>query len=189
MRAVALADESVQKKIANSFVPLQVVIEPGTEQLPLDWDALGGWRRAFRVMGGDECEGFTGCSVVTPDLETELGNTGSAFVWEMFDSIAYDAEKFAAMLDAAAERWAERQRIESDEKLSRLKRWAQLRKWRSEVRTALRNGGRTRLPPKGFSKERALELFRLTGDVPESEPKSEPTSRPEPPQPPRREER
>ncbi|MEO0478040.1 MAG: hypothetical protein AAF196_01035 [Planctomycetota bacterium] len=158
----------MQSKVATSFVPLEVAIEPGTERLPLDWPALQGWRLAYRLMGGEDCEGFTGCSVVTPDLKTQLGNTGSAMVWEMFDSIAYDAHRFDGMLDRAKDHWEDRQRIESDASLSWLQRYGQRRAWRSRVRKTLREAGRMRLPPKGFTKEGARVLFEMTGDLPVS---------------------
>ena len=57
----------------------------------------------MKLMKGD---GFTGGSVVSTDPQAEYGSTGSAFVWEMFDSIAYDADKFLAMPKKSLERAA-----------------------------------------------------------------------------------
>src|ERR1700676_3151383 len=159
MRAVALADQTVQDKVAKSFVPLKVAIKPGTKAYPLDWPAMRPWRVAYVLMGGEHCEGITGCSVVGPDLDVEYGNTGSAFVWEMFDSSAYDAQKFAAMLDRAAERWAREQEIRADKKLSGADRERQLASFRDDVHSAVAKEGRFHLPPSGFTIEGAVELF------------------------------
>lgn len=118
MRAVALADQSVQKKIGEAFIPLKVEIPFGTEKFPLEWPALKMWRDTYVRMGGPETTGLTACSVVSPDLQTEYGSTGSAMVWELFESTAYNADKFSAMLDRAKARAAEEQTIRKNEKLS-----------------------------------------------------------------------
>jgi hypothetical protein len=94
MRAVALSDTNVKRTISEHFVPLKITIAYGAEQIPLDWPAFKGWRTVYSIMGGSKNTGFTGCSVVTPDTQQELASTGSAHVWEMFDSLAYDAKKF-----------------------------------------------------------------------------------------------
>lgn len=166
MRAVALSNETVQTKIAESFVPLKVEIPYGTEAFPLDWPALKTWSKAYVKMGGPETKGITGCSVVTPDLQTELGNTGSAFVWEMFDSIAYDAEKFGAMLDSAAARAETEQEILNRPDLGDAERNRKLAAFRWQVQRELRAEGRTKLPPKGFTVEGAIKLFEMSGDLP-----------------------
>jgi hypothetical protein len=171
MRAVALSDKTVQDKVARHFVPLKLTIMPGTKEFPLDWPALQGWKTSYGLMGGQKNEGFTGCSVVSPDLQVEYGNTGSAFVWEMFDSTAYDATKFAAMLDRANARWAREQPIRADTTLSRAERERQLASLRSQVREAVGNEGRFHLPPKGFTVQDAVELFELSGDLPKKETK------------------
>ena len=64
MRAVALADETVQKKITTSFVPLKIKIAPGTETFPVDWPALKKWALVYRSMGGPDCQGITACAMV-----------------------------------------------------------------------------------------------------------------------------
>lgn len=165
MRAVSLSNKDVQKKVAELFVPLKVAIRPGTKQFPLDWAAMKGWDAAYRRMGAEKCEGITACSVVTPDLKWEYGNTGSAFVWELFDSIAYDAKKFEAMLDRAQSRWKRAQSILGDKTLSKEVRDRKLLKLGREVSLALALEGRFHLPPKGFTIEGAMELFRMTGDL------------------------
>ena len=85
MRAVALSDKAVQDKVVSSFVPLNVQIDYGTEEFPLDWRGLKIWQDTYRRMGGPKTKGITACSVIGPELEVEFGSTGSAFVWEMFD--------------------------------------------------------------------------------------------------------
>lgn len=165
MRAVALSDKTVQQKVTKSFIPLKIEIPIGTEKFPLDWPGLKAWNTAYKRMGGPKAEGITACSVVSPDLQTELGSTGSALVWEMFDSIAYDAEKFAAMLDRSLERAEEAETIANDKSLSDKQRKRQLAAFRRKVKWDVGREGRFHLPPKGFSIEGAKNLFRMTGDL------------------------
>lgn len=166
MRAVALSDPRVQEKIAKSFIPLKVVMPLRTKAFPLDWPALLGWKIAFALDGGEKCEGFTGCSIVSPDLKAEYANTGSAFVWELFDSSAYDAQKFGAMLDVAEERWKRESAIRAESVLSDMEREKKLAAYRDEVRSAVGKEGFPRLPPKGFTIQGGIELFELSGDIP-----------------------
>ena len=165
MRAVALADTTVQDKVAKSFIPLKIAIPHGTEKFPVDWPGLKMWQDTYQRMGGKKVDGITACSVISPDLKVEYGNTGSAFVWEMFDSIAYDAKKFAAMLDRSVERCNREAEIRADKNLSEKEREAMLAKFHGEVRRAVAKEGVFRLPPRGFTIEGAKELFRLSGDL------------------------
>ena len=167
MRAVALSDKTVQEKVAQSFIPLKVTIQPGTKEFPLSWLATRAWGNAYQAMGGEKNEGFTGCSVISPDLQIEYGNTGSALVWEMFDSTAYDAQKFAAMLDRARDRWVGEQEVRSAKNLSEGQRQSKLASFRAEIRNAVGNEGRFRLPPRGFTIQGAVKLFELSGDLPQ----------------------
>ena len=155
----------MQKRVAESFIPLKVEIPIGTEKFPIDWPGLKGWSKAYDRMGGPDTEGITACSVISSDLQTEFGNTGSAFVWEMFDSIAYDAEKFAAMLDRAKERAEKARAIANDKDLTERQRERRLAAYLRKVKWDIGREGRFRLPPKGFSVEGAKELFRMTGDL------------------------
>ncbi|MEM6278929.1 MAG: hypothetical protein AAF733_05580 [Verrucomicrobiota bacterium] len=166
MRAVALSDEEVQERIEEHFVPLKVVMQPGDAKLPLDWPGLRHWAVSYARMGGEKSEGFTCCTVISPDLETEYGSTGSAFVWELFDSIAYDPEKFAAMLDESLERATKEREIIEDKTLTSMQRERRLRAYRRQMEREISREGRFRLPPKGFTKESAVELFRISGDLP-----------------------
>lgn len=165
MRAVALSDKTVQQKVADSFIPLKVEIPYGTPEFPLDWPALKVWKDAYVSMGGPKTTGLTTCSVVSPDLQTEYGSTGSAFVWEMFDSIAYDADKFAAMLDAATARAKEERRILTDTSLDEPSKLKSLTEFRKQVKKDVTHEGRFRFPPEGFTIEGATKLFEMTGDV------------------------
>ncbi len=165
MRAVALSDRTVQDKVAKSFVPLKVTIPYGTKKFPLDWPGMKHWSTTYKRMGGEKVDGITACSVIGPDLKVEYGNTGSAFVWEMFDSIAYDEKKFAAMLDRSVERFGREQKIRADRSLNEKERERKLATFHAEVRKAMADEGRFRLPPRGFTIEGAKELFRLSGDL------------------------
>lgn len=166
MRAVALADAGVQDLIAQHFIPLKIAIQPGTPRLPLDWPALRSWQLSYRLMGGEECDGFTACMVVSHDLETEHGNTGSAFVWEMFDSIAYDAGRFGAMLERAAGYAAAERELLAQTDLTDRQRERQLNVMRRQHGREIGRHGRFRLPPPGFNIDGAIKLFELTGDIP-----------------------
>jgi hypothetical protein len=165
MRAVALSDKSVQEQVAKSFIPLKVVIPYGTKEFPLDWEAMSHWRLVYKLMGGEKCTGLTGCAVVSPDLHTEYANTGSAFVWEMFESTAYDAKKFAAMLDLANQRAEQEIAIRENSQLSDKERKEQLASFRKNVRNTVAKEGAPRPKPKGFTEWHAIELFALSGDL------------------------
>lgn len=165
MRAVALADSTVQAKVAASFIPLKIAIPHGTEKFPLDWPALKHWSNVYQQMGGKKVEGITACTVISPDLKVEYANTGSAFVWEMFDSVAYDAKRFAGMLDKAAQRWVTEKEIRADKSLDDKERAAKLASFHAEVRKAIAKEGIFHFPPKGFTIQGAIELFELTGDL------------------------
>lgn len=166
MRAVALADLEIQKVINYNFVPLKVEMKKGAAEYPLDWKALSRWRATYKFnLFGEEKQGFTMCTVVTPDLEMELGNTGSAFVWEMFDSIAYDRDRFLKMVNDANRHGQERGTHLSA--ISNGTRGARVNyiKWKRNLEKEIRAHGRFGLPPKGFSAENAKELFKMTGDL------------------------
>lgn len=165
MRAVALSDSTVQDKVAKSFIPLKIKIAYGTEKFPLDWPGLKRWQDIYQQMGGKTVAGITACGVISPDLKVEYGTTGSAFVWEMFDSVAYDEKKFAAMLDRSIERFNRERDIRTDKNLSGKERESKLASFHSEVRKAIENESRPQLPPKGMTIEGAKELFRLSGDL------------------------
>lgn len=166
MRAVALGDEKVQKKIEANFIPLKVRMEPGAKEFPLSWPALLNWRIAYGVMGGKDNQGFTGCSVVSPSLDFEYANTGSALIWEMFTSDAYDAGRFGAMLDRAIARRRTEVSILNDHSLTERQRRRRLVEFRRKTRDAVAAEGRLTLPPRGFSVEHATELFRMAGAIP-----------------------
>ncbi len=161
MRTVCLSNEIVQEKVKASFIPLKVQIDRGTAKFPLDWPALKKWKTTYALMGGSKATGITACVVVSSDLKLQLGSTGSAFVWELFDSIAYDPLKFTAMLDASLVRSAEYEKILSTGSTNA----KELNRFRHELCQALQKEGRFHLPPRGFTIEGAKELFRQTGDL------------------------
>jgi hypothetical protein len=165
MRAVALSDPAVRDWANGRSVPLKVVIEPGTKRFPLDWPAMGGWATAYQFLGGEKNEGFTGCSLVSPDLSVEFASTGSAHVWELFDSPAYDRDKFLAMLERGWTRHREFAAALHDPNSSPRQRDAKAERLRRQFRAQVASEGRFRLPPKGFTIEGAVELFRLSGDL------------------------
>ena len=104
------------------------------------------------------------CSVVSPDLKMEYGNTGSAMVWEMFDSIAYDANKFNAMLNRATTRFETEKKIIENKNLSFQAKVDTIDIYRKKVKKQVGEEGKFNLPPKGFSLQKALDLFEKTGD-------------------------
>jgi hypothetical protein len=157
LRAVALSDSVVQEKVARSFIPLKVEIKPGSEDFPLDWPALHTPRGAYPWSR----MGFTGCNVVSPDLAVEYGNSGLGAVHNLFDSIGYDAEKFAAMLDLAALRWDREQATRADETLDDIERIKRLTAFRAEIGAILARDGTFLPPPKGFTIIGAIELSEL----------------------------
>ena len=104
------------------------------------------------------------CTVVSPDLKMEYGNTGSAMVWEMFDSIAYDADKFNAMLDRAQKRYEYERKIIKNKNLSFQAKIDAIEDHRKKVRKLVGEEGKFQMPPKGFTLKKALDLFEKTGD-------------------------
>jgi hypothetical protein len=165
MRAVSLSNPIVQAKITKSFIPLKVAIDYGSQKFPLDWPAVKNWQNSYFWMGGPKTTGITACCVVSPDLRIQLATTGSAFVWEMFDAIAYDPKKFADMLDRSLERLQHEQAIEADDKLSKWEREKKLASYRAELKREIAAECRFHLPPRGFTGRDAKELFRLSGDL------------------------
>jgi hypothetical protein len=167
MRAVALADGIVQEKLAKSFVCLKVVIPQGTKEFPSvgTWPPLGYWRATYRLLGSEKCAGWYGISVVSPDLQTEYAQPGAGLPWQLFESISYDAKKFAAMLDRAVDRATRERAIRADRALNAQQRDRKLAAFRAEVRSAIaRETSAPLLPPTGFSFEKAQELYRLAGE-------------------------
>ena len=165
MRAVALSDPEIQEYVEQNFVPLKVSVDPGTKELPLDWPGVLGWRLAYQFMGGEKCNGFTGCMVVSPDLNMEYGGTGSASIAELFDSVAYNKEKFLSMLVLAQKRFAAEQSIRNDTGLSSRRKHQRIGEMRAQILSRNLTTPKDRSLPKGFSWIHALELFRQSGDI------------------------
>lgn len=163
MRSVSLSNKTVQKKVRESFIPLKLQIDYGTKRFPLDWPAMKGWKVAYSFMGGERVKGITGCSVVSPDLKLELASTGSAFVWQLFDSVAYDPEKFYRMLDQSLSFHRRYQAILASRGFGKRFELASLKR---EIKRDKKSRGRFQFPPDGFKAEYAKDLFRLSGDLP-----------------------
>ncbi|NNC89976.1 MAG: hypothetical protein HKN82_16080 [Akkermansiaceae bacterium] len=161
MRAVALADTKVQWIVKRNFIPVKLPIDPA-EGFTSAWPALRGWATAYKFANG---KGFTGCSVISPDLEFEYGHTGSAFIWEMFDSTAYSPRKFAAMLERSASRAEEERALRYQRGITPAERKLEVARLRKGLEQAVRREGQFHLPPRGFSLDQALELFRIVGAV------------------------
>jgi hypothetical protein len=86
-------------------------------------------------------------------------------VWELFDSAAYDSDKFLAMLERGLARHKRYSKIQSEPGLRPSARRRELSEFRRTVRSQVASEGRGKLPPKGFNLDKALELFRLSGDI------------------------
>ena len=167
MRAVALSDDNVQKKVGKSFIPLKVVIPQGTKEFPVvgNWQPLGYWRTTYQLLGGEKCAGWYGISMISPDLQTEYAQPGGGLAWQLFESTCYDAKKFAAMLDRAADRAARGRTIRADKTLSAAQRDQKLASFRTEVKSSIaKEVDIPVLPPNGFTVERAQELYKLAGE-------------------------
>jgi hypothetical protein len=161
----------VQAKVAKSFIPLKLAIPRGKD-FPLgeNWEALDYWRVTYKflgaVLGGSDktCGGFTGISVVSPDLKIEYGNGGPGMIWEMFESAQYDAKKCAAMLDRATERAARERNIRTDKTLSAEERDRKLTSLRDVFRSDVKKEGESHSWPKGFTIEGALKIHKIADD-------------------------
>lgn len=153
MRAVSLSNKAVQKTIIAHTIPLKIVISPGAKEFPLDWAGIRRWSFGYQLV--KKGNGYTGCAVISPDGTFELGSTGSVSVWALFDSIAYDANKFKKMLDLSLQRHRQLSAIKNP-----LKLWQAKRRITREVRKE----GRVGSIPRGFTVRKARELFELSGD-------------------------
>lgn len=94
-----------------------------------------------------------------------LASTGSAFVWELLEATAYNAEKFLERLNVGKARFTARQQIANDPGLSEVVRARRLSQFDRQVAQARRSEDPFRLPPRGFTIEHAKELFRMSGDL------------------------
>ncbi|NIP92957.1 MAG: hypothetical protein GWO24_05640 [Akkermansiaceae bacterium] len=161
LRTHVLSDPAVLAFIKARCVPVKVKLAKDKE-FPLDWPALDRWVTTFKFRAG---KGLAGCSVVSADLEIEYGNSGSANLWELFESRAYNSGSFAAMLEQAALRITEERSLRVQRGISDFERKMELRTFRRGVRKAVRSQHDSRLPPRGYSLERAMELQQMAGAV------------------------
>jgi len=114
--------------------------------------------------------GYTGCAVVSPDVQVQYANSGPGMVHNLFDSAAYDASNFAAMLDRGLERFAREEEILKNPALNAEERVRLLSGARAQLKKAVEREGAQLPPPKGFTDAHAQELGTLGGFMP---PKSE----------------
>lgn len=159
MRAVALSSTRIQKRIAKDSIPLKVVMTyPKRSAFPLDWPALRIWTQAYERMDG---KGFTGCALISHDLQVQYAHTGSAMVWELFDSTAYDEARFFAMVERGAKRAAEERALRTATGKSLAARTLDVARFRAHLTRKVEAEGPFRLPPRGFRIRFATELFAL----------------------------
>ena len=159
IRGIALSDADVQRKVKSSFVPLKLVYTEGSG-FPVKWSVLKGWETKFDYSSD---LGSAGCAVINSDLNMEFANSGSAMMGELFDSVAYDARKFSRMLSRGYQRWKEDGIIGREGGLSIEDRKQEVDRYRRGVAYEVEKEGQMRFAPKGYSLEKALELFRLAG--------------------------
>jgi hypothetical protein len=161
IRTHVLSNPTVAAHIKASFIPVKLKLETGKD-FPVDWPALKKTATAFAFSNA---KGFAGCSIVSPDLEIEYGNSGSAKMCELFDSTAYSAKEFAGMLERASSRVMEERSLRVQRGISDFERKLEVHRFRRGVTLAVRSEGVSHLPPKGYSLERALELYQMAGAV------------------------
>ena len=159
MRTFSLSDSKVIELIKSQCVPVKIQLRQG-QDYPLDWPALKKWRTAYKFSNG---RGFAGCSVVSPDLAIEFGNSGSARISEMLGAPAFDPKEFLGMLVRAMERVNEERSIRVQSRISEEERKLELERFRKGVTRAVQSEGRRGLPPEGYSLEQAIELYRMAG--------------------------
>ena len=155
MRAVALSDPEVQKLVAANYVPLKLAFNK-REGFPVTWPALRDWATEFKFSDG-RC--FAGASVVSPDLESQFGNSGSTQVWELIGSTVCDPGMFRTMLHEALVRGNEEQIVRTQRGVTERERRMELYRFRKGVKRVVSSHGRFQLPPQGFSLEATMELF------------------------------
>ena len=162
LRAHSLADSTVLSLIKSKCIPVKLKLDK-KKPFPVDWPALGKWAAAFKFSNG---RGFAGCSVVSFDLQIEYGNSGSARLFEVLDSSAFDPKRFAAMMERSASRLTEERSLRVQRGVTEYERKVELYRFRKGVTRAVQSESRSQLPPKGYSLEQALELYQIAGAVP-----------------------
>ena len=159
LRTLALTDPKVIEVLKTQFIPMKIRLKRG-EEYPVEWPALKHWATAFKFSNE---RGFAGCSVISPDLTTEFGNSGSARVLDLLDSPAFDPEGMLGMLNRAMGRVNEERSILVQRGISNEERKVEILRFRKGVTRAVSSEGRRKLPLEGYSLEQALELYRMAG--------------------------
>lgn len=159
LRTHTLSDLTVLALIKSNYIPVKLKLEEGKD-FPVTWPALSKWATAYKFSNA---RGFTGCSVVSADLQIEYGNSGSAKLSEVLTSPAFDPKRFAAMLERAASRVLEERSLMAQRRISDFERKMELLRFRKGVTRVVESEGRRELPLRGYSLEQALELYRMVG--------------------------
>ena len=159
LRTHVLSEPKIIEMVKARCIPMKIRLEKG-EDYPVDWPALKHWATAFKFSNE---RGFAGCSVISSDLAIEFGNSGSARIYELLSSPAFDSEAILGMLKRAMERVNEERSILVQRGISNEERRAEILRFRKGVTRAVRSEGRRNLPPAGYSLEQALELYRVAG--------------------------
>lgn len=161
VRTHALSNSTVQSVIKSNYIPLKLKLQRGKD-FPVDWPALEKTATAFKFSNS---RGFAGCAVVSHDLEVEYARTGTAQLWELSESPAYDPKKLAEMLERAASRVTEERSLRAQRGISDVERKAEIQRLRRGIGHAARSESPSHLPPRGYSLELALELYRMAGTL------------------------
>lgn len=157
LRGLSLSDSTVLSLIKTHFIPVKLKLEKG-KPFPVTWPALERWANAYKFSNE---HGFAGCSVVSPDLYLEYANSGPATIGRMLGATAFDPKAFADMLERAEERVTEERSLKVQRRVSDYERKMEVHRFREGVSRAVRSEGGSRLPPKGYTLDGKLELYRM----------------------------
>lgn len=165
LRTHALSDTKVAYLVNTKCVPVKIPLKTGKGQkFPVDWPALKKWAGAFKFSNA---RGFTGCSVVSYDHAIEYGNSGSAKLSEILDTPAFQSKKVQDMLERALSRVTEERSLVVQRRIREVERKREIKNFRLGVTRAVQSESRSKLPPRGYSLEQALELYQMAGATPE----------------------
>lgn len=162
LRTHALSSPTVAAHVRRTCIPLKVKLEQGKD-FPLKWPALKKWATEFKFS---DARGFAGCAIVSYDLALEYGNSGPTKLANMMESPAFDAKAFATMLSTVSDRVTEERSLRAQRGIKEFERLEELKRFRQGVARAVRSEGWSKLPPRGYSLEQALELYQMAGTKP-----------------------
>ena len=164
LRTHALSDLKVAYLVNTKCVPVKIPLKTGKGQkFPVDWPALKKWSAGFKYSNA---RGFTGCSVVSYDHAIEYGNSGSAKLSEILETPAFQSKEVQKMLERALLRVSEERSLVVQRGIREVERKREIQNFRLGVTRAVQSESRTKLPPRGYSLEQALELYQIAGATP-----------------------